>query len=137
MNLSETLSVFAHLRMKAGRPAYHVRSKWLTVATPDGILYFELDTKGNLVKNKIHQLIPHHIGELQLPTIRPAVVTPPDMARADAPAAPIAAPIRPPPAVSTEWLDLTPSWFQDDSQSDFGSAEDSSLPDLSGLCEGW
>jgi hypothetical protein len=127
--------------MKAGRPAYHVRSKWLTVATPDGVLYFELDTKGNLVKNTVNQLSLYHIAELQLPTI-----TPPEMAKPHAPPPapdqPAAAPIRPPPPVrppppaSTEWVDLTPSWFQDDLQSDFGT-DDASLPDLFGLCEGW
>jgi len=39
--------------MRAGRPAYHIRSKWITVATPNGIMYFELDVKGNLVSKDL------------------------------------------------------------------------------------
>jgi hypothetical protein len=44
--------------MKAGRPSYHVRAKWLTVSLPQGMIYFELDSKGNLVTGR-----PHHIHE--------------------------------------------------------------------------
>jgi hypothetical protein len=93
--------------MKAGRPSYHVQSKWVTVASPQGLLYFALDDKGNLVKGKDRELRPDHIGPLVVPgpalparsrkaaKPRPAeVVTP---IRPDAvPAAPITQ--RPPPA---------------------------------------
>jgi hypothetical protein len=54
--------------MKAGRPSYHVRSKWITVTTPHGLMYFELDTKGSLVSKKLE---PHHFtdfGNVQPPT---------------------------------------------------------------------
>jgi hypothetical protein len=35
--------------MKAGRPSYHIRAKWITVQLPQGAVYFELDQKGNLL----------------------------------------------------------------------------------------
>jgi hypothetical protein len=50
--------------MKAGRPAYHVRSKWVTVTTPQGVLYFELDAKGNLLRKNLH---PDRVVPLQMP----------------------------------------------------------------------
>jgi hypothetical protein len=49
--------------MKAGRPAYHVRSKWLTVVTKEGIMYFELDKKGTLVSRLgKNDIAPHHVS---------------------------------------------------------------------------
>jgi hypothetical protein len=53
--------------MKADRPLYHIRSKWLTIANIDGLLYFELDRRGNLVKGN-GQLIPHHIVPMTIQT---------------------------------------------------------------------
>jgi hypothetical protein len=44
--------------MKAGRPSYHVPAKWITVGTPQGLIYFELDKKGNLITKVT---TPHHI----------------------------------------------------------------------------
>jgi hypothetical protein len=46
--------------MKAGRPSYHIRAKWITVATPQGLVYFELDRKGNLIGKNIaaHHVLP-------------------------------------------------------------------------------
>lgn len=39
--------------MKAGRPAYHIRAKWITLTYPHGSrVYYELDSKGNLVSKK-------------------------------------------------------------------------------------
>lgn len=39
--------------MKAGRPAYHIRAKWITLMGPQGsLVYYELDSKGNLVNKK-------------------------------------------------------------------------------------
>jgi hypothetical protein len=52
--------------MKAGRPAYHVRSKWVTVTTPQGILYFELDAKGNLLRKDLR---PDRIVPLEMPPL--------------------------------------------------------------------
>jgi hypothetical protein len=46
--------------MKAGRPVYHVPSKWVTILTPTGLMYFELDKKGNLIKTEM-SLSLHHI----------------------------------------------------------------------------
>ena len=39
--------------MKAGRPAYHIRAKWITLTYPQGSrVYYELDSKGNLLNKK-------------------------------------------------------------------------------------
>jgi hypothetical protein len=35
--------------MKAGRPRYHVRAKWITLDSPKGREHYELDAKGHLV----------------------------------------------------------------------------------------
>jgi hypothetical protein len=53
--------------MKAGRPSYHIPAKWITVTLPQGIMYFELDKKGNL-QNRV--VAPHHI--LDCKTIPPS-----------------------------------------------------------------
>ena len=45
--------------MKSGRPAYHIRAKWITVSLDPRAppIFYELDKKGNLCKNN-SQLIP-------------------------------------------------------------------------------
>jgi hypothetical protein len=66
--------------MKAGRPSYHIPAKWITVNLPQGILYFELDKKGNLL-SKItgphHTLpqasIPNRVPEVQVQTPQPLI----------------------------------------------------------------
>lgn len=36
--------------MKSGRPAYHVRAKWISLLNAQGTLtFFELDKKGNII----------------------------------------------------------------------------------------
>jgi hypothetical protein len=58
--------------MKAGRPAHHVRSKWLTVLRKDVILYFELDKKGILVSMLCkNDITPHHIAGSKAPAAAP------------------------------------------------------------------
>ena len=48
--------------MKAGRPTYHVKAKWILVFNQDGTSsYFELDSRGNLVKSEIPQKKKHEI----------------------------------------------------------------------------
>ncbi|OHT14149.1 hypothetical protein TRFO_03190 [Tritrichomonas foetus] len=49
--------------MKAGRPKYHVKAKWITVYGAGGsLMYFELDKKGNLNrKNNVPFYVPHHV----------------------------------------------------------------------------
>jgi hypothetical protein len=44
--------------MKAGRPTYHIAAKWITVTLPQGVLYFELDQRGNLARGFPE---PHHM----------------------------------------------------------------------------
>ncbi|KAH0787185.1 hypothetical protein GPJ56_008899 [Histomonas meleagridis] len=40
--------------MKAGRPTYHVKAKWISVCNQDGTSsYYELDNKGNLTDIKL------------------------------------------------------------------------------------
>jgi hypothetical protein len=82
--------------MKAGRPSYHIPSKWITVSTQQGMMYFRLDDKGNLVRGNDKQLRPDHIAPiapantLPQPVQRPRKVPPPQphtaaAARATAP----------------------------------------------------
>ena len=47
--------------MKAGRPSYHIPSKWISIPGSNCMIYFELDSKGNLVRNKANKLGAHHI----------------------------------------------------------------------------
>jgi hypothetical protein len=60
--------------MKAGRPSYHVRSKWVTITTAEGVLYFELDSKGSLVRGKQNQLVPDHIARFAAAPAQPVQV---------------------------------------------------------------
>jgi hypothetical protein len=54
--------------MKAGRPAYHIRSKWLTIVKDGRLMYFELDKKGNLVSKTTHdQITAHHAVAITAP----------------------------------------------------------------------
>jgi hypothetical protein len=116
--------------MKAGRPSYHVRSKWLTVATPSGVLYFELDAKGNLVKGPARQLAPHHVIGSQ----PPADITPKQ---------PLTVPILAAPSAPVDamlfWDDITTgsAWFGDESELTGAAAIDSSSPDLLALADDW
>jgi hypothetical protein len=118
--------------MKAGRPSSHVRSKWLTVAIPSGVLSFELDTKGNLVKSPATVLKPHHV----IGTPPPANI---------APKQPLTVPIlaAQPSSMPVDtmlfWDDITTgsSWFADDNELTGTAAIDSSTPDLLGLVDDW
>jgi hypothetical protein len=59
--------------MKSGRPSYHIPAKWITVNLQQGMRYFELDKKGNLL-NKIthpHQIV-NHVSQARIET--PTVV---------------------------------------------------------------
>jgi hypothetical protein len=61
--------------MKAGRPAYHVRSKWITLKYNGVLMYFELDSKGNLTSRRGNMAEPHHVLPMaQMPTSFPPVV---------------------------------------------------------------
>jgi hypothetical protein len=103
--------------MKAGRPSYHVQSKWVTVASPQGLLYFALDDKGNLVKGKDRELRPDHIGPLVLPgpvlPVRPRKPAKPKLEEVVTPIRPEPVPVtpfipRPPPPAPTP-LDSLPN----------------------------
>jgi hypothetical protein len=50
--------------MKAGRPSYHIPSKWITVSTEQGMMYFRLDDKGNLIRGNDKQLRPDHVAPI-------------------------------------------------------------------------
>jgi hypothetical protein len=109
--------------MKAGRPAYHVRSKWVTIATPHGLLYFELDRRGNLIRlNK--QLLVHHVEPLCIPETPAAPISAPDPA-----------PVLPLPIVTSDLFD-TSNWMQYDTLTGGVSTDDS--PDtILGFMESW
>jgi hypothetical protein len=114
--------------MKAGRPSYHVPSKWVTVTTPQGMMYFDLDEKGNLVKGDTKELRPSHIVPLgPCPVVPPVIAARgrhPAKAQLPGPPHPglIAAP-PPPPAPPRPPSPVAPpepqTFFDDDSLSFF------------------
>jgi hypothetical protein len=120
------------ITMKAGRPSYHVRSKWLTVTTPNGVLYFELDAKGNLVKGRVSKLTPHHVIGT-----RPSAEM--------APKQPLTVPILTPPAAAAAddpmlfWDDITlgASLFTEEGELSGAIALESCSSDLLGLTDDW
>jgi hypothetical protein len=57
--------------MKAGRPSYHIPSRWVTVLLNDGLTYFELDKKGNIVKPSNGAIVPHHVMPIVAPPVQP------------------------------------------------------------------
>jgi hypothetical protein len=103
--------------MKAGRPSYHIRSRWISVMWNGGLLYFELDTKGNLLNRQGSSSTPHHFvpGDQLKPEIDPLVLEP-----AQKPEIPVPE-IIPPRSIDMQELPLIdepfalPEWnFQDD-----------------------
>ena len=53
--------------MKRGRPTRHTKAKWVTFTNDGKELFFELDDKGNIIREG-KSLIPHHtniVGETQ------------------------------------------------------------------------
>jgi hypothetical protein len=62
--------------MKAGRPSYHIRSRWVTIAQANGLLRFELDEHGSLAKGRPPQLIPFPSSIQQIPPVLARPVTP-------------------------------------------------------------
>ena len=45
--------------MRTGRPVFHIKAQWISIDTPDGSVFYELDAKGKLVL--VNGLIrPHH-----------------------------------------------------------------------------
>jgi hypothetical protein len=78
--------------MRAGRPAYHVSAKWLTVHFQTFLAYYALDSKGNLVKGP-DGIKPHHVVDHPLMTQQRAPVATPVLTTVNAP------PELPPPPV--------------------------------------
>jgi hypothetical protein len=79
--------------MKAGRPSYHIPSRWVTVTTPKGVLYFALDDKGNLVRGEGKEIRPERIA----PLVSPAALV-----------APVPRPRKPPKTSATPITPATP-----------------------------
>jgi hypothetical protein len=101
--------------MIAGRAPYRVHSKWITVASTNGILYFALDSRGNLVKARGRELRPDHIRPVG--RAYPARNHPPHHELLDAPAAPISRPAHAEdqqPQLLAPFDDDYFSFFQDD-----------------------
>jgi hypothetical protein len=88
--------------MKAGRPSYHIPSKWVTVSTPQGIVYYLLDDKGNLVRGEDKQFHPDHIAPLTLPP-----GPPPQLPRARKARKPPPPPVVSPPQLPVPELEET------------------------------
>lgn len=52
--------------IRTGRPAFHIKACFISFAAPNGdIEYYELDTKGELVKSQNKKIIPHHVFKRQ------------------------------------------------------------------------
>lgn len=51
--------------MKAGRPTYRVKAKWVSFQGPDDETFYELNQKGELIKVN-RSLKPHHVRPLSL-----------------------------------------------------------------------
>jgi hypothetical protein len=49
--------------MRTGRPAFHIKAKWVTIDQPNGSYFFELDDKGRLkLRNGLvqpHRFVPN------------------------------------------------------------------------------
>jgi hypothetical protein len=82
--------------MKAGRPAYHVPSKWVTATTPEGIFYYELDKKGVLISTKMQ---PARVVPVDQPAQPPVAASPQPVHTA--PVAPRPPPPPPEPAIDS------------------------------------
>lgn len=50
--------------MKAGRPTYRVKAKWVTFQGPEDETFFELDQRGELIKVNKKELKPHHTKKI-------------------------------------------------------------------------
>ena len=46
--------------MRTGRPVFHVKARWITIARADGTHFFRLDDKGKLEMQK-GLIQPHHV----------------------------------------------------------------------------
>lgn len=55
--------------MKAGRPRYHVPAKWISVYSPRGVMYYELDSKGNIAKGLTEMCTPQPFNYVSIPEI--------------------------------------------------------------------
>ena len=76
--------------MKAGRPTYRVKARWITYDCDNAVAFYELDSKGNLVKDN-GKLKLHHTVQLNKDSLAKAALPP---------QAPLA-PVEPKPAVMT------------------------------------
>jgi hypothetical protein len=61
------------LNMRAGRPAYHVKSRWITITQPNGLIYFDLDSRGSLVKGSPPRFVPFPTEGAESPEFLPPV----------------------------------------------------------------
>jgi len=56
--------------MRSGRPAYHIKAKWITFMNPNSKMeYFELQTSGKIVKKENEIKVHHMFDTLPLVSI--------------------------------------------------------------------
>ena len=61
--------------MRTGRPVFHVKARWVTIARPDGTHFFRLDDKGKLELHK-GLIQPHHVVAWDTSAVNDTVVEP-------------------------------------------------------------
>lgn len=62
--------------MKAGRPTYRVKARWITYECDDAVAFYELDSKGNIVKDhgkmRVHHSVKFNDGSLVKAALLPS-----------------------------------------------------------------
>jgi hypothetical protein len=122
--------------MRTGRPAFHIKARWITLDLPAGSYYYKLDEKGNLIHTN-GQVIAHRFVSAERETVdnerSPVARTSISELVTEEPQTPIIVTGRPPPRISTPMSRPTSvasadfpevGWFDDQAYGLFGQYGD-------------